>query len=117
MSTSAQQQQPEHFQRQQELQQHSTSSTIPGGERRHLNVDPYLSMTSYQTKGSALKLQDNTEFYASGSPKSKNGIIIIPDFYGWNGGRVRNICDFFGDNDIFCVIPNFSSRGVEGESK
>jgi hypothetical protein len=117
MSTSAQQQPSEHFQGREQLQgrQQPSSSTVP--EVRNLNVDPYLSMTSYQPKGSALRLKDNTEFYASGNAKSKNGIIIIPDMYGWNGGRVRNICDFFGDNGTFCVIPNFSSRGVEGESK
>ena len=85
-------------------------------QNQQINVDNYLSVTSYTTKGSALRLKDHTEFYASGSPQSKNGVIIIPDYWGWNTGRIRNICDLFGDLNCFAVIPNFSSRGVEGES-
>jgi hypothetical protein len=26
-------------------------------------------------------------------------------------GRVRNVCDYFGDNNMFAVIPNFGSHG------
>mmetsp|Transcript_30222 Transcript_30222/g.32936 ORF Transcript_30222/g.32936 Transcript_30222/m.32936 type:complete len:125 (-) Transcript_30222:1513-1887(-) len=82
-----------------------------------LNVDQYLSITSYTTHGHELKLHDHTQVYASGKPQCKNGVIVIPDTLGWNTGRVRNLCDFFGDNDLFAVIPNFSSKGVEGQSK
>lgn len=84
---------------------------------RNLNTEPYLNIVQYQPKGTNLKLKDHTEFYASGSTKSKHGVIIIPDTWGWNTGRVRNICDFFGDHDTFAVVPNFSSKGIEGERK
>lgn len=83
----------------------------------HLNTEAYLNIVQYQPKGTNLKLKDHTEFYASGSTKSKHGVIIIPDTWGWNTGRVRNICDFFGDHDTFAVVPNFSSKGIEGERK
>jgi hypothetical protein len=116
-------QKKEEFQHQQSPQLSSHCSVMEN-QRNH-NVDPYLSITNYQSKGSELRLKDNTEFYVSGSVKSKKGIIMISDIYGWNGGRVRNICDFFGDNGTFCVIPNFLSfeegvkgvKGVKGESK
>lgn len=78
-------------------------------QQRNLNVDHYLD-PYYQPKGSTLKLKDHTEFYASGSPGCKKGVIIIPDTLGWNTGRVRNICDFFGDNDCYAVIPELSKH-------
>lgn len=84
---------------------------------RPLNTDPYLNIVHYQTKGTNLKLKDHTEFYASGTTQSKHGVIIIPDTWGWNTGRIRNICDFFGDQNTFAVVPNFSSKGIEGERK
>lgn len=83
---------------------------------RVLNVDHYLD-PYYQPKGSTLKLKDHTEFYASGSPGCKRGVIIIPDTLGWNTGRVRNICDFFGDHDCYAVIPELSKQTTHGGGK
>jgi hypothetical protein len=79
--------------------------------QQHLSVDEYLSNVDYKTKGAIHILSDKTEVYASGNPKSKNGVLIIPDFFGWYTGRVRNVCDFFGDNSMYSVIPNFGSHG------
>jgi len=86
-------------------------------QNQPLNVDNYLNTMTYQYKGSCLKLKDNTQFYSSGSPQNKVGVIMLPDYWGWNSGRIRNICDFFGDNGYFAVIPNFSSQGVIGETQ
>lgn len=79
-------------------------------------LDNTLSVT-YTTKGTEIVLKDRTEFYASGSSRCSYGLIIIPDPLGWKSGRIRNICDTFAEKDIFCVIPNFHSRGIVGHSK
>lgn len=82
-----------------------------------MNVDQYLNINTYTQHGHELKLNDGTQVYATGKSKCKNGVIVIPDMLGWNTGRVRNLCDFFGDHDCLSVIPNFSSKGIEGHSK
>ena len=50
------------------------------------NSEKFLAAT-YATTGATGVLPDGTEYYASGSPEGKNAIIVIPDVYGWNGGR------------------------------
>jgi hypothetical protein len=79
--------------------------------QQHLSVEEYLANVDYKTKGSVHILSDKTEVYASGNSNSKNGVLIIPDFFGWYTGRVRNVCDFFGDNSMYSCIPNFGSHG------
>eukprot|EP01039_Chlorochromonas_danica_P005195 gene5197-5720_t len=72
----------------------------------------------YNTVGSILKLKDDTEFYATGTARGKRGVILISDTIGWNSGRIRNIADFFGDNDCLAVIPKLmgTSKAAEGPS-
>jgi hypothetical protein len=83
-----------------------------------LDVTRYLGTASdYVNRGIIMKLPDNTEFYAAGTRQTKNGVIILPDYSGWNSGRIRNLCDFFGDHNCFAVVPNFSAKGYEGNSK
>jgi hypothetical protein len=48
-----------------------------------LDIDSYLNNADYKTKGEVVTLWDKTELYASGSRKSQDGIIIIPDYFGW----------------------------------
>lgn len=81
-----------------------------------VNMDKFLEH-SYHPTGSILRLQDHTEFYAVGNPRSKNGVVMIPDTMGWNSGRIRNIADFFGENGFFVVIPKLSGSTTEGENK
>lgn len=82
-----------------------------------MNTDKYLT-NDYRVNGSILKLRDETEFYASGSSKAKNAVILIPDTNGWNSGRIRNIADFFGDNGTYSIVPKLmgGSKGSSGES-
>eukprot|EP00599_Poterioochromonas_sp_BG-1_P005519 CAMPEP_0173140414 /NCGR_PEP_ID=MMETSP1105-20130129/4875_1 /TAXON_ID=2985 /ORGANISM="Ochromonas sp., Strain BG-1" /LENGTH=362 /DNA_ID=CAMNT_0014053403 /DNA_START=1887 /DNA_END=2972 /DNA_ORIENTATION=+ len=86
-----------------------------------IHVDDYILdhtfSVKYTAKGTEIKLKDRTEFYAAGSSRSSYGLIIIPDALGWNAGRIRNICDIFGEKDIFSIVPNFHSRGVEGHTQ
>jgi hypothetical protein len=87
------------------------SSMSDMSSKQQLETEQYMQAVDYQTKGDIVKLPDKTELYASGNPKSKNGVLLIPDFLGWYTGRVRNVCDFFGDNSMYAVIPNFGSHG------
>jgi hypothetical protein len=87
----------------------STSSYGP-------QVDRFIS-NDYNTVGSVLRLKDETEFYCTGTSRGKHGVVIIPDTLGWNAGRIRNIADFFGENDCLAVIPKLmgSSKTAEGK--
>ena len=57
------------------------------------NSEKYLAAT-YATTGSTASIVNGdltTEFYQSGSSASGKGVLVIPDVYGWNGGR----CEMF----------------------
>jgi dienelactone hydrolase len=90
----------------------SSASSQP----QQANVHKFLDQ-NYHPTGSILRLQDHTEFYATGNPRSKQGVVMIPDTLGWNSGRIRNIADYFGENGFFVVIPKLSGSTTEGESK
>ena len=47
-----------------------------------------------------------TDIYAVGAPSaSGKALIIIPDIYGWNGGRVRSVADYFASQGYYVVVP------------
>lgn len=75
-----------------------SSETIDTDLAKFLNFD-------YKPQGSFVKLQNEVEFYGTGSTKSKNGVIIIPDAFGFQGGNVKNIGDFIGSIDTCVAIP------------
>ncbi len=96
------------------LQYTTAAFSMDGGG---IQVDKFLS-SDYRPVGHVFKLKDNTEFYSAGSPRSKRGVIIIPDTFGWNSGRIRNIADFFAENDCVAVIPNLlGSTNQESSGK
>ncbi len=71
----------------------------------------------YNPVGSILKLEDGTEFYATGSVRSKHGVILVPDTLGWNAGRIRSIADFFGENSCLAAIPKLMGTPKTAERK
>jgi hypothetical protein len=46
--------------------------------------EKYLA-PDYDTVGTITTLPDGTDMYCSGS--GSNGIIVVPDIFGWNSGR------------------------------
>lgn len=68
----------------------------------------------YKPIGNTLKLKDETQFYGVGNTRGKQGVILIPDTWGWNAGRVRNIADFLSSNDMYCVVPQLMGSSSEG---
>ncbi len=59
---------------------------------------------NYSSKGSETKF-GTTDVFVSGDFSSKNVVLMIPDVYGWNGGRMRAIADYFGDAGYLAVVP------------
>ena len=79
-----------------------------------INVDQYLDTREYTPHGRDVGLDDGTRMYVCGKSQCKHGVIVVPDLMEWDTGRIRNICDFFGDHEHLAVIPDFSSRGIDG---
>jgi len=46
---------------------------------------------------------DGVSYYQSGA--GSNGLLILPDVWGWNGGRVRAIADDFAKKGLNVWIP------------
>ena len=51
-----------------------------------------------------LKKYENIEFYAVGDPKNK-AVIVVPDVWGFNGGRIRAIADLISKTGHYVVVP------------
>jgi hypothetical protein len=88
-------------------------STATSTHARGVNAEKFL-FRDYEPRGNIVTNQDNIELYRAGRKGCKNGVIVIPDTMGWNGGRIRNLADFFGDNDCIAVIPNVSGTSIGG---
>ncbi len=77
------------------------------------NAEKYLA-PDYSFVGTCHKLDCGTEFYATGDKNSKHGIFLIPDIFGWNGGRTRNIADYFAEQGYYVTVPKLLSPGIKG---
>ena len=58
----------------------ATSPCCPPNSEKYLAAD-------YNTSGYVTSLADGTEIYVAGQAQGRNAILVIPDVYGWNGGR------------------------------
>lgn len=83
----------------------SSSSQQSDSGEKEVHVEQFLNY-NYKPAGKILRLKDDTEFYAVGSPRSKRGVIIIPDLGGYNAGNSRNIADYIAANDTYVAIPS-----------
>lgn len=81
------------------------SSQHSGSDEKEVHVEQFMKI-NYRPAGKVLKLKDSTEFYAVGFPRSKRGVIIIPDLGGYNAGNSRNIADYLAANDTYVAIPS-----------
>ncbi len=83
-----------------------------------VNSEPHLA-TDYKPRGK-IGEYEGVEFYSVGSLASKCGILIIPDIFGWNGSRTRNIADHFADLDgvrgsgYYVIVPKILTPPFEG---
>ena len=69
------------------------------------NSHKYLA-ANYNAVGTTTCTSSGYEYYLSGgSAAGKKAIIIIPDVWGWNGGRTRNVADMFAESGYFAIVP------------
>eukprot|EP01035_Chromulina_nebulosa_P022334 gene22334-28922_t len=80
-------------------------------------------ITNYVPKGHVIK-ENDTEFYSTIIPTNqpiKQGIVLIPDVFGWNGGRTRAIADYLAEAGFLTVVPkvllNTVDGGTDGDAK
>jgi len=66
------------------------------------NSAPYLAV-DYAGKGK-IGEADGVSYYQVGRP-SQRGLLLIPDVFGWNGGRIRAIADDFAEKGLSVWIP------------
>jgi len=67
-------------------------------------VDRFLD-NNYKTCGKVQTLPDGLQFYEAGDPSCGKSVILIPDLFGWNSGRVRNLADFLGCSGYYTLVP------------
>ncbi len=77
------------------------------------NAEKFLA-PDYTAIGKIQTLPDDNEFYHVGEPGSKKAVIVLPDIFGWNGGRTRNIADYFAENGYYAVVAKIMVPGVGG---
>ncbi len=77
------------------------------------NAEKYLAAT-YETIGKVCCLSNGHEFYSTGPTDSRKAVILIPDVYGWNGGRTRKIADWFGEAGYNTAVPKLMVPPLEG---
>ena len=83
-----------------------TMSCCPPDSEKYLASD-------YATVGSVVSLP-TCDFYASGKASSQKAVILIPDVFGWNAGRTRNLADWFGEAGYFAIVPKLLAPGLQG---
>lgn len=57
------------------------------------------------SQGEIIEL-DSLPLYISGKPCDR-AVIVVYDIYGFNGGRIREICDQIASEGYFVVMPDF----------
>lgn len=78
------------------------------------NAEKYLA-PDYKFVGKTHALADGVEFYETGNPAvTKKAVILIPDIFGWNGGRTRNIADWLAEEGYYTVVPKLLVPAVDG---
>lgn len=55
---------------------------------------------------------DGVEYYQVGS--GQNGLLFVPDVWGWNGGRIRALADDFAKKGLSCWVPKILQPAFEG---
>lgn len=88
----------------------SQTASTSGGV---VNCEKFLTY-DYKPSGNILKLKDDTQFYGVGHTGGKRGVILVPDTWGWNAGRIRNIADFLAHNNMYCAVPQLMGSSTEG---
>jgi carboxymethylenebutenolidase len=52
--------------------------------------------------------------YIAGPVDATKAVVIIPDIYGWNGGRTRAVADYYGSQGYRVLVPRILCPPFEG---
>lgn len=74
---------------------------------------PFLA-SDYNHTGSCCEVTSRTSVYESVQGTSQKALIIIPDIWGWNGGRTRNIADYYAQRGWHVVVPKILTPSYQG---
>jgi len=78
------------------------------------NAEKFLA-SNYVPTGAKHTLPNGYEFYEVGNADSKKAVIMIPDIWGWDSGRSRNVADLLSEQyGYFVVIPKLLQPAFEG---
>ena len=76
--------------------------------------EPYLAAT-YATVGSVGRVEGTEiEYYQTGDATATKSIVFIPDIFGWNAGRTRNLADWFGNAGFYVIVPKLLVPALNG---
>lgn len=69
------------------------------------NAHGYLASTR-DHKGTKIVVSGGVEAYSAGTlGQSGRAILICPDIWGWDSGRLRNIADHLAEAGYLVVVP------------
>jgi dienelactone hydrolase len=78
------------------------------------NSTPSFRDAGYVQRGAKISL-DEVQCYVVGSPtEGGRAIIVCPDIWGWDSGRIRRVADHLSDEGYYVVIPKLLLRTIEG---
>ncbi len=81
-----------------------------------VNSTPFLAPT-YTNVGKIAKLpSSDVEAYVSNSEyvAGQPAVILIPDAFGWNTGRIRSLNDMFASEGYYALVPKIMQPCVDG---
>lgn len=93
------------------LKMSSTAGCCPAGSLKFQKPADYAVMgTTKVLAGSSVEAYVPKD-YVAGQP----GCILVPDAFGWNSGRLRNVADYFAEKaGYYAVVPKMMQPAYEG---
>jgi len=79
----------------------------PAGSHGPLSANPMAGKN-----GLEIIVNGGLEMYAVGNPTAGKGVLLIPDVWGWDSGRIREWADDLSAKlGAYCVVPKLLNGG------
>jgi len=78
---------------------------------------PYMSPGKYKPKGTVLTHNSVELYTVANSVQPKCALLVCPDVWGWNGGRIRAIADGLAEQGYLVCMPKLlaDAAGTDGD--
>lgn len=74
----------------------------------------FLASNPTAAAGEQIKLSSGLDCYVVGNAGAGNGILLIPDVWGWDSGRIREVAGNLAEKlNAYAVIPRVLSQAPE----